>query len=524
MASILVMLATMLAGLGLLGLTSAPASAVPVHATLLTTSPADGSIVATAPEDVVLSFDDVVTVSPDSIEVFSPTGHQVQDPPATTGTSDSVAEVGLRSGLGRGTYTVSWQVVSDDSHPVSGTFAFSVGAPSRSLMPAGVGLIYRSPAVIGVAFGVARWLGFVAFAVLIGGVAFILIGWPAGTRDPVANRLLTASVVALAGATLAELALQGPYTATNGKSLFSLGMLRAVLVSRFGHALELRLILLAAVTIAIAYVWPSLDGHTRTGTAAAPAVRPGAVLAWAVSSAGLAATWSTADHAAVGAEIGLSIAADIAHLVSMAAWTGGLMMLSGVLLRQRSVRAHAEHTWSRTAVTAVRRFSALAMIAVIVLVISGVYEAWRNVGGYGTLVHTSYGHILLFKSAGLALLVFLGYLARTRIRRLTPMPEASRRVPVQPARVRVLADGSLGAAESREEPPGVRAPASNVTILRRLRISVLAEIAIVLIVLALSAVLVEMPTGREAAHSISRQATSGAPDFGRLTHVRQELK
>src|ERR1700744_2829439 len=44
--------------------------------------------------------------------------------------------VTLLPGLGSGTYTAVWHVISDDTHPVSGAFTFSIGAPSATRVPA----------------------------------------------------------------------------------------------------------------------------------------------------------------------------------------------------------------------------------------------------------------------------------------------------------------------------------------------------------------------------------------------------
>ena len=106
---------------------AAPAFA---HAQLLGTSPASGAVVASAPPEVVLTFGEAVQAPPSAIEVFSADGRQVQTGPVEhpSGRGNQVG-VSLPSSL-KGTYVVSWRVISADTHPVQGAFTFSVGAPS----------------------------------------------------------------------------------------------------------------------------------------------------------------------------------------------------------------------------------------------------------------------------------------------------------------------------------------------------------------------------------------------------------
>src|SRR5690349_20030035 len=89
--------------------TATPASA---HAELLHTDPADGSVVQTAPQQVVLTFSEGVLLSADSLRVLDPTGVNVAVGTAGHAAgkdSASTATVALRPGLGNGTYTVAWK-------------------------------------------------------------------------------------------------------------------------------------------------------------------------------------------------------------------------------------------------------------------------------------------------------------------------------------------------------------------------------------------------------------------------------
>jgi hypothetical protein len=48
---------------------------------------------------------------------------------------DNVASQKLKGGAPAGAYTVSWRVVSSDSHPIEGTFGFTATAAASSAAP-----------------------------------------------------------------------------------------------------------------------------------------------------------------------------------------------------------------------------------------------------------------------------------------------------------------------------------------------------------------------------------------------------
>ena len=118
----------LVAVLGVLLAGAGPASA---HAALTGSDPAQGVVVDKAPSQVTLTFSEKVATSEDSLRVLDPKGKRVDTgkPSNVSGTSYAVP---LHGGLSDGTYTVSWQVVSADSHPVAGAFTFSIGAPSTT--------------------------------------------------------------------------------------------------------------------------------------------------------------------------------------------------------------------------------------------------------------------------------------------------------------------------------------------------------------------------------------------------------
>src|SRR6185437_678741 len=103
---------------------AAPASAF-AHATPLRTVPANGAVLARAPVELRVVFDDVVHVGPDIEAVRNAGGSVLAGRPRVEGVRTVV--VPLQGGLRDGAYSVRWSIVSDDGHRESGVVAFAVG-------------------------------------------------------------------------------------------------------------------------------------------------------------------------------------------------------------------------------------------------------------------------------------------------------------------------------------------------------------------------------------------------------------
>src|SRR4051794_7026535 len=97
------------------------------HAQLEGSDPHAGDILSTAPARVTLTFGEPVESARDAIQVFDDRLQRVDLAAVSSQPGDRI-QVGLRPRLHKGTYTVSWHVSSSDTHPVSGSFPFSIGA------------------------------------------------------------------------------------------------------------------------------------------------------------------------------------------------------------------------------------------------------------------------------------------------------------------------------------------------------------------------------------------------------------
>ena len=97
----------------------------------------------------------------------------------------------------------------------------------------------------------------------------------------------------------------------------------------------------------------------------------------------LVASRSFTSHAvAVKEDTMVAVAADATHLIATGLWGGGLLALFWILYR--GVKKSAlPLSW---AAETVRRFSRLALASVAVLVLTGLYQSWIQVGNFRTLV------------------------------------------------------------------------------------------------------------------------------------------
>jgi copper transport protein len=457
-----------LLGLGLLLATSASA-----HTSVLSSDPADGARLTAAPRSVTLVFnEDVGLGGVGYLHVTDQAGTRVDARAAAHPGGDGTrVTVTLRAGLGDGTYTASFRVVSADSHPVTGTIRFVVGGG-----PVARGTASAGPTTNGdtsFLFSISRWISFAGLA-LLGGLWLVLTVWPAGRGDRRARRIVWAGWAGLVAGAGLELLLQGPYTAGVGPRVLDRSLLHDTLGTTYGQLHSARLLLLAALGVLLAR---SLRAPRRA--------RWDAVLG--VLGVGVLWTFSDSGHGATTSPAWLSVPIDMLHLAAMATWLGGLVMLLGAVLPRRE----PEHL--RTVLPV---FSTAAFGAVLVLVGTGTYSAWRGVGTVDALFSTTYGLLVLGKVLLLAAIVAVANVSRRVVRR---------RVVAY-----AMTDVLMPDAPAADQQDVRRAPIQT----KRLRRAVYVETVIAFVVLALSALLVTQPRGKEALIASYRQPISATASLG----------
>jgi copper transport protein len=301
--------------------------------------------------------------------------------------------------LPNGVYTVSWRTLSAvDGHTVNGAFPLIVGPmPAEGVAAASAA---SSQAQFAPETAVGRWWFSLAASALFG----TLLSWQFvfrplfGRSAPGAlalaaarsRRLAIVSGGVLLVGTLfvaiaqAASAADVPVWGVFGQPLFDL-------LSR-GRFASLWWTRLALVGLALALVrwrgvsrWPVQVALVATGLALL--------------------TSSLNSHAAAllsGAYLGVVV--DWLHFAGVAAWIGGLFSMVYVL--PIAVRA-SQSMGDRVLAQAVARFSQMALIAVGVIVATGTFQAWLEVGTWAGLVQTAYGLSVTIKIALLALMLGL---------------------------------------------------------------------------------------------------------------------
>nr|WBO82470.1 copper resistance protein CopC [Streptomyces sp. SBE_14.2] len=428
-----------------------PASA---HAALRGTDPADGSVLGAAPRQLTLTFTESVGLLDDSVRVIGPDGRRLRVGTAEHGGDSDTARVALPRKLDEGTYTVAWRVVSEDSHPVSGAFTFSVGKPSPT--PAVVDPGPTEDPTTAALHKMARYLAYLSVCVLIGTAVFVVVCRPGDTA--VLRRPSLIAWWTLTATTLALFFLRAPYESGEGpESAFSLDALTRTAQGRPGVALLARLGLLMLVAAGwllhrrLRYL-PALGGATAVA---------------------LAATWAASDHASAGIQVPVAMTSAVLHLLATAVWLGGLAAMA-LTLRGRALTSET-----------VTRFSRLAFASVGVLVVTGVYQSWRGLGSWNALTETTYGRLLTFKLVAVFLLLGAAAVSRSWTRSLA----RAQATPV--VRVPEPAGGP-------PLPEPAAPPAPDHSALRR---SVLAEVAVGVVVLVLTTVLTATVPGRAVAEA-----------------------
>ena len=398
-------LGVLVASIGLLLVGAASASA---HAELQSSDPAPGAVLPAPPTSITLRFDDPLAVESSSLELFDDRMQPVivgavQAP----GAERKTLQVSLPPALRNGTYTVNWRTSSEDTHPVAGTFQFSIGAPSAVT---GGKPPDTQNALAGMLLG---WVRAFSFAGLILGPGLLLVVlalWREGLSHARVRRMLWGGLVLLVGSTVAGMLLQGVWA--SGQPLSAIWAAPGDLDThsrRFDRLYAVRFYLVVAFGISLV---ASLARSRATESEGRTPRAVGLALSGLLSLA-LVSTWALAGHAADGPAPALAVGVNIVHLLAMTVWIGGLVLMTVSLTSTAQGEDLAR---------VLPQFSRLALTCVAVIVLSGTFLAWREVGALGALTATQYGRVLDVKLVGVLGLVLMGNVARRWVQRNLSAP------------------------------------------------------------------------------------------------------
>jgi copper transport protein len=395
----------------LVGVLALGTTAASAHATLESSSPADGQSVLTSPSEIRITFSEAVTTISGGLSVLDADGKTVD-----VGNSEVVGGrtlvAPISETLSDGTYVATYRVLSADGHPVSGSLLFAVGAGAldRSAQPSSSG--DRLWEIIG---GISRFIMYLA-ALVAAGVAFFLafIHDHAEDRWRIVPFVRIGSILALLSAIGIVMSQAALLTGRGAGAVTDSTVLRDVLNQNLGWSLALLMIGLAAV-------------HLSTDI-------PKKVVSKSLAlSGGLAVTVSFAvwGHATELSPTAISLAADAIHATAAGLWLGGLVGLVMVLsLRTpETVRATAG---------IIGRFSRMAFWSVIALTLAGLtLTITGSDASLNSILTTTWGQLVLAK-IGLTLIVVLiaAWNRRTLVPSLTSPTENTGELAVRWATLR----------------------------------------------------------------------------------------
>jgi copper transport protein len=351
------------------------------HAVLVKTGPFDGAVIAGAPQDVMLRFNE--PVAPVFVHLIGTAGPvEVRERPRVEG-----AEIRLRlpAALADGGYLVSWRVVSTDSHPIAGSFAFSIGdavPPPAVRTGAAEALRDRAWRIAKVAVRLIQDIGLLIAA---GGTMFRIFVLRGGPDVPRFRGVLASAGIVAVAAAVASIGVEGAVIRPG-----PLNILFFIDTWRYGWATTVgtsSVVLIAGMALLAA-------GHVVRDRTIAIVGAIGAIESLALTGHSAASSWAV--------QVALMI-----HVTAAAYWLGSLWPLRLVLRTARAVEAER----------IVRRFSAIAVPAVAALAATAFIVAASRIENIAIIIQTSYGQLLMAK---VLLVLALLALAAFNRQRLTP--------------------------------------------------------------------------------------------------------
>ena len=349
------------------------------HASVTSSSPADGQSVATSPAEISVTFSENVSAISGGLSVLNTDGETIALGASQISNGRTLLAAPEET-LADGTYVVTYRVLSADGHPVSGSLLFGVGAGAldRSARPDAAE--DRPWEILG---AIARSIMYLA-ALIASGVAFFLafIHDRAEDRWRIVPFVRIGSIVTVFGALGIVMSQAALLTGKGAGAVTEPGVLRDVLAGNLGWSLALLMLGLAIV-------------HLSTGLTN---VRTAQLL---TLCGGLAVTVSFAlwGHATELPPRAVSILADAVHVSAAALWIGGLIGLAMVLIL-RSADSVAS-----TAII-LRRFSLMALVSVLALAAAGLtLTLTGSDADLEAMTSTTWGQLVLAKIALTAIVV-----------------------------------------------------------------------------------------------------------------------
>jgi copper transport protein len=347
------------------------------HALVVRSDPAAGTSLAHVPRALTITFSEVPEPSLSSIQVLDGSAKLVSAAPAHVVPGSELQMAVPLEPLLNGVYTVRWKTVSrDDGHSSSGTFTFGVGSSAYAASAGPVPALAAPPTSASAPVVAGHWVFYVGLGLLVGG-AWVSLFALRGTARRLLLVTLSGAFALLAGLVVygvAQAAADGTPLAELPSTSLGLGLV-AQAVPGLGAA--------ACVEVAL-----FRRGRSRSAAlVAATAFAAVTILVHVLTT-----------HAASSRIALLEVSVQWAHLAAFATWIGGLAALLIAVGSQPSPAKAA----------AVRRFSQVAAVSLVVIGLTGLLRAVDEVAAWGAVLGSLFGQLVLVKVALLVTLAALG--------------------------------------------------------------------------------------------------------------------
>lgn len=364
----------------LLALAFAPGPAH-AHALLIDTDPDNGEVLKDPIDAVVLNFNETVVAI--DVRILNGAGSVIADTKDVR-VRDSELRIKLPAEMPKDTYLVTYRVRSSDSHPVAGSFYFSVG-DAVTAPPAA-----PDTGALETAWRTADWLlravNFAALAAACGGTLFAV--FVLGSAARWLRRFVLNAAIVTAATAVVDVGVHG--------ALLALTPIGEILSAR-PWLVGAETSLAPAAAISIGGLVLIVLSVRRLGRSL---FQTTAVLGAAIVSASMTATGHVG-----GADPGwLATSALGIHILTVSFWIGALWPLLRIIAAS-----------PQDAPRALERFSDYAVSNVALLFLSGLTVAYLQVEEFSALVTTDYGRMLLVKLALVAGVVALAAYNRRRL-------------------------------------------------------------------------------------------------------------
>lgn len=378
------------------------------HNNLTSSSPADGAELDSAPSQITWVFDKAVPLDTLTVTLTDATGVRTDLDGSTHGPAGDNEVVTPLPALQSGLVSLRWRLVGPDGHVVTGRVEFTIAdtAPATTIASAGPTTVplpvdgtppggevakdteFSTPSAVRWVLRYASYLAILAVAGILLTTAFV---WSGAGSHPLLRRLVGRALLAVG--VLGFLQLLVVASDVSGKAPWSsFGSIDAATSTDAGLAFAIRVVLAAALALVL---FRQAIKHREVYWTAV-----------SLSVFGLLGTWAYAGHSRSMRWSDLGVVTDVVHHAAAAAWIAGLAIVGWVLIPRAA---------PDVMVPAVRRFSRVAAISVALLVGTGAIQSLRLVGSPFDLFDARHGRYLAVKLVLLAVMLGVASVNRGRI-------------------------------------------------------------------------------------------------------------